>query len=90
MTNSKIVLWNPALILWKSKTCQWCLHPPYSLIDCSIPEHTFPLNEIAISYNKKNASAVFGLVLRHEFGCRKISNNLMIIIRNESIVKQLR
>ena len=32
------------------QTCQLCLYPPYSSINCSIPEDTFSLNEIAISH----------------------------------------
>ena len=60
-------------------------------MNCFIPEDTFPLNEITISYYfKEYTAAMLSLVLRHVFGCRKISNNLMIIIRYESFVKQLR
>ena len=57
---------------------------------CFIPEDTFPLNEITISYFKKYTAAMLSIVLRHVFGCRKISNNLLIIFRYESFVKQLR
>ena len=41
---------------------------------------TYLMIILRIILTKKYAGAMLSLVLRHEFGCRRISNNLMIII----------
>ena len=41
---------------------------------------TYLMIILRIILTKKYAAAMLSLVLRHEFKCRRISNNLMIII----------